>query len=310
LTLRSYLYAPGNRPELFDKALRSGADGVILDLEDSILPGEKTAALQHVVNYLSDQDQQPTEVGLWVRVNNRPGLLEEELTALAGSERLAGVSLPKVEAPGVFDRVEQLLPKGVGVVALIESASGVVAMTEIASHPRVRRLGLGEAALIAHLRMSPSPEGIELMPIRVDLVVTSRAAGIEQPVGPVFVDIGDERGLARSSQELRRLGFGGRSAIHPKQVDVINRAFTPTQSEIEQAEKLVRSVAEGIERDTAVFVDSQGRMIDAAVVRSARHILDVAKKLGILDEQTSEKNPTDRKGPAPKTNVGQKEESG
>ena len=120
MTLRSYLYAPGNRPELFEKALISGADGVILDLEDSVLSGEKAAAAQHVSDYVSDRKTSPTDTEIWVRVNNQPGLLEEELSALAGLGGLAGISLPKVEGIAVLDRVDQLLPEGVGVWGLIE----------------------------------------------------------------------------------------------------------------------------------------------------------------------------------------------
>ena len=280
MTLRSYLYAPGNRPELFAKAVNSGADGVILDLEDSVLPDEKTVASQHVVDYLADRETSPTDPQIWVRVNNRPGLLEDELVALAGLARLTGISLPKVEGAAVLDRVNQLLPERVGVLALIESAIGVTAVAQIANHHRVHRLGLGEADLIADLKMSPSPERVELMPIRVSLVVASAAARVDQPVGPAFFDVRDQHGLEHSCKELRRLGFGGRSAVHPKQVEVINRAFTPTESEIEQAEGLIRSLAGSSERESAVFVDSHGMMVDEAVVRSARHILDVATRLG------------------------------
>lgn len=280
MTLRSYLYAPGNRPELFAKAVNSGADGVILDLEDSVLPGEKTVAIQHVVDYLADQETSPTDSQIWVRVNNRPGLLEEELTALTGLRRLTGISLPKVESVVELDRVNQLLPERVGVLALIESAIGVTAVAQIANHPRVHRLGLGEADLIADLKMRPSPERVELMPIRVSLVVASAAARIDQPVGPAFVDVGDEQGLERSSEQFRRLGYGGRSAVHPRQVEIINRAFTPTKSEIERAEDVVRSLAKGTDPETGVVVDDQGMMVDEAVVRSARHVLDVATRLG------------------------------
>ena len=307
--LRSFLYAPGDRPELFDKAVRSGADGVVLDLEDSVLPGEKTAALQHVVDFLSDHDPRFTDTEVWVRVNNRSGLLEEELSALAGSEHLTGVSLPKVESPVVLDRVDRMLSKQVGVLGLVESASGVAAAVDIAAHPRVRRLGLGEADLIADLRMTPSVDRMELMSIRVDVVVASAAAGIDQPMGPAFIDIGDESGLVRSSEELRRLGFGGRSAIHPDQVDVINRVFSPTRDEIEQAEELVRSMAEAIERKTAVFVDARGNMVDEAVVRGARQILEVATRLGLRSGQGSEDELSERTGPRSKLTSSEKETS-
>lgn len=307
--LRSFLYAPGDRPELFDKAVRSGADGVVLDLEDSVLPGEKTAALQHVVDFLSDHDPRSTDTEVWVRVNNRSGLLEEELSALAGSEHLTGVSLPKVESPVVLDRVDRMLSEQVGVLGLVESASGVAAAVDIAAHPRVRRLGLGEADLIADLRMTPSVDRMELMSIRVDVVVASAAAGIDQPMGPAFIDIGDESGLVRSSEELRRLGFGGRSAIHPDQVDVINRVFSPTRYEIEQAEELVRSMAEATERKTAVFVDARGNMVDEAVVRGARQILEVATRLGLRSGQGSEDELSERTGPRSKLTSSEKETS-
>jgi citrate lyase subunit beta/citryl-CoA lyase len=273
---------------LFAKAVNSGADGVILDLEDSVLPGEKTVAIQHVVDYLADQETSPTDSQIWVRVNNRPGLLEEELTALTGMRRLTGISLPKVESVVELDRVNQLLPERVGVLALIESAIGVTAVPQIANHPRVHRLGLGEADLIADLKMRPSPERVELMPIRVSLVVASAAARIDQPVGPAFVDVGDEQGLERSSEQFRRLGYGGRSAVHPRQVEIINRAFTPTKSEIERAEDVVRSLAKGTDPETGVVVDDQGMMVDEAVVRSARHVLDVATRLGQHESDMSD----------------------
>ena len=306
VTPRSFLYAPGDRPELFEKAMRSGADGVVLDLEDSVLPGEKTAALQHVVEFLSDHDSRSTDTEVWVRVNNRSGLLEEELSALAGSEHLAGVSLPKVESPVDLDRLDQMLPDHVGVLGLVESASGVAAVLTIASHPRVRRLGLGEADLIADLRMTPSDDRLELMTIRVNVVVASAAAGIDQPTGPAFIDIGDEAGLVRSSEELRRLGFGGRSAIHPNQVDVLNRVFSPTRYEIEQAEELVRSMADATERKTGVFVDARGKMVDEAVMRDARQTLEAATKLGLRGGQGSEDELSDRTGSRPETNLPRK----
>ena len=136
--------------------------------------------------------------------------------------------------------------------------------------------------------MSPSPERVELLSIRVTLVVASAAARIDQPVGPAFVDIGDEQGLKNSSEQLRRLGFGGRSTVHPKQLEIINRAFTPTEAEIGHAEELIRSLGEGSSREAAVLTDSQGRMVDEAVVRSARHVLEVATRLGVMDGNVRE----------------------
>ncbi|MCZ6663171.1 MAG: hypothetical protein O6951_09665, partial [Actinobacteria bacterium] len=108
---------------------------------------------------------------------------------------------------------------------------------------------------------------------------------------------------------LRRLGFGGRSAIHPRQVEVINRAFTPRRQDVEQAADLVRSLEEATRQGTAVFVDAQGRMIDEAVVRSARQILEVATRLGMLDGGDPDTDPAEHDGSTAETNLGQMEKS-
>ena len=157
-------------------------------------------------------------------------------------------------------------------MALIESAVGVFKVYEVASVPAVVRLALGEADLAADMGMMPSPDGLEMGPIRTRVVVASVSVGLIAPCGPVFTDLDDAEGLATTSESLRRLGFGGRSVIHPKQVAAVNAAFTPSAEEVAHAEAVMAELeaAEAEGRSLAVL---DGQFIDPAVIRQARSVL-------------------------------------
>lgn len=260
LASRSYLYVPGNRPDRFAKAVSSGADAVIADLEDAVAAEAKQEARYAVARWLSDR---PT-VPVWVRVNNRPDLLADDLAMVAQS-RAAGAVMPKATA-------EACDASPVSVHALIETASGVSALAEIANSPCVVRLAIGEADLCAELRVTLSPDGRELQAIRSDVVVVSAAAGLDPPVGSVPTDLDDDEALVRTSRQLRRQGFGGRSVIHPRQIAAVNAAFAPGEEEIRQAARIVDAFIAAGEAPTVV----EGRFVDCAVVRLARRVLESA----------------------------------
>jgi citrate lyase subunit beta/citryl-CoA lyase len=263
---RSYLYVPGNRPERFQKALTSGSEAVIFDLEDAVPLAAKDDALRSVVETL--QSANPLGVERWVRINiGIRGL--DELNSIADLSGLTGVLVPKAVPESL---VEIAATAGdLRIAALVESAVGVLRIAEIAGLDGVDQLLLGEVDLVADLGMSPSPGGHELEPVRLAAVVTSVAFGCRPPVGPVWTDIRDTAGLRASTHSLRTLGFGGRQAIHPSQVEIINRAFTPTAEEQEWAARIMElaRLAGG-----GVCVDEDGRMIDEAVLRTARRLLE------------------------------------
>ncbi|MXW96365.1 MAG: CoA ester lyase [Acidimicrobiaceae bacterium] len=264
---RTSLYVPGDSPERFDKALASGADTVICDLEDTVAEAAKPSAREAVANWLRGRSGAP----VWVRVNNRPDLLNVDAAMIrslvADGVGLAGVVVPKAD-PGACATDFGGCP----VMALIESAEGVLKVHKVASVPGVARLAMGEADLAADMGMMPSHDGLEMWPIRTRVVVASVGAGLIAPCGPVFMDLDDDEGLAATSESLRRLGFGGRSVIHPKQVAAVNAAFTPTAEEVAHAEavmaELEAATAEG--RGVAVLDD---KFIDTAVIRQARSVL-------------------------------------
>jgi citrate lyase subunit beta / citryl-CoA lyase len=267
LTARSWLYTPGNRPAMLANALGRGADAVIVDLEDAVPHAEKDEARHAVVDWLAGLESSSTAV--YVRVNNDPDLLKADLGAIVGATA-AGVLVPKVESTTVLDELRRVLPEEVEIVALIESARGWRHAATIADHDGVVQLAAGEADLVADLGVHPSPGEPELLPFRMDLVAASAAAGLRPPVGGVDVAIDDIAGLADSSAALRRMGFGGRQVIHPAQIEPVNQAFTPTQGELAWA----RQVIEDSQQGDGVWRDADGRMVDDAIVRRARRILE------------------------------------
>jgi len=258
---RSLLYVPGDRPDRFDRAAGSGSDAIILDLEDGVALDRKHDARAAVSGWLATRAQGGPSV--WVRVNNT-ALLEPDVRAAAGAD---GIYLPKASVADL-GRLETTLP----VTALIETAQGVLDARAIAAHPQVARTAIGEADLGAELGMAA--DAGTWSAVRALVVLASAAAGIESPVGPVSTDFRDLDGLRASTEGLERAGFGGRAAIHPAQVPVINAIFTPTDAAIAAARDLLaRFEAAG----GGVCVDDRGRMVDEAVVRAARRTLARAR---------------------------------
>jgi citrate lyase subunit beta/citryl-CoA lyase len=273
VTARSYLYVPGDRPDRLEKAVSRAGDAVIADLEDAVPASRKDVALSAVLTWLDALPSRGPEV--WVRIGAGPRA-EEELTAVGTHRRLTGVIVAKAELEtlAVADR---LLPQGVHAGALLETARGLQQLPAIAAHPRVRQLGLGEADLAAELGIAPGELSV-LGPVRAQTVIASAAAGIAGPTGPVFLDVGDLDDLRDSTAALKRGGFAARSAIHPTQVEVIEQVFTPTSEELARARETVQAW------DTAelgVALDERGRLIDEAVVRLARRVVETGDRLGL-----------------------------
>lgn len=286
MTARSYLYVPGDRPELIAKAMVSAADAIIIDLEDAVPPAAKSAARGHagaVSGPVAQSGRSDPE--LWVRIN--PGELGWDDVAGVLGPRLAGLCVAKVESVAQLVALDQVmtavevaagLPAGrTRVVPLLESGRAVLDAAAIAAGPRVIRLQLGEADLCADLGVTPGPDERELLWVRSQVVVASAAAGIDPPVAPVSTNFRDPDALTESTTALRRLGFLGRACIHPAQLAVVHAVFTPTPAEVEAAQDLIRRYDAARAAGSAVCVDARGRLVDEAVVRSARRLLSLAR---------------------------------
>ncbi|MEO3749936.1 CoA ester lyase [Streptomyces sp. B6B3] len=270
----TWLYAPGDRPEVVAKALRSGADVVIVDLEDAVAADRKRYALDATAELLADRHEVPVHV----RINALSGpLAAGEARRLASLPGLGGLRLPKVSRAADLVRVTGALGHGVRVPALyplLEDALGVEHAYAVATaHPAVAGLALGEADLRADLGVT---DEAGLAWPRGRLVLAARAAGLPAPAQSVYPDVRDAEGLARSCTTGRALGFLGRAAIHPRQLRVIERAFLPTRQEIDAAEEVLTAAA----TETGALALPDGRFVDPAVVAGAHRTLTLARRLG------------------------------
>nr|WP_202540490.1 aldolase/citrate lyase family protein [Streptomyces sp. SID4937] len=261
----TWLYVPGDRPEVVAKALGCGADVVIVDLEDAVAPDLKEYARAATAELLADPvTAAPDAVPVHVRVHG-----EDDIRALMALPGLAGLRLPKITHAVSVHHVAAVAP-GVPLYPLLESALAMEHAYSIASaDPAVRGIALGEADLRADLGVRED-SGLDWS--RSRLVVAARAAALPPPAQSVFPDVRDLDGLWASCVRGRGLGLLGRAAIHPRQLEVIERAFRPSAREIEEAEEIV--AASAVEAGALALPD--GRFVDAAVVASARRTLAIA----------------------------------
>lgn len=270
---RSYLYVPGSEPRMIEKALATDADALVLDLEDAVAPNRKEAAREQVARVLRSQPRKP----IVVRVNAvRSGLLDADVAAIAGPW-LGAVRLPKVESPEDVRHAASLLAGrgcAAGIQCLLESALGVERAFDVArAHERVAGLGLGEADLMADLGVS---DEAGLGYARSRIVVAARGAGLPGPLQSVYTNIRDLDGLRRSTEEGKRMGFAGRSVIHPSHVAIVNDVFTPSDEEVRRARDLIERLQAAVETGTGAFALEDGRFVDRAIVETARRIVALA----------------------------------
>lgn len=293
------LYLPATRPDRFIKALTSGADAVILDLEDAVPAGAKDSAREEAVRLLTTrartsgaEGDRHRAVAVQVRINNLASpWWRRDVTALAGlaaripAARPTAVRVPKVETAEQVRLIADLLGGDVPLYCLIESARGLEAAFEIASaHPAVAGVALGEADLAGELGVADSG----LAWARSRLVVAARAAGLPSPAMSVYPRLEDAEGLYASCVAGRGAGFLGRSVLHPKQLPAVLRAFTPAPAEVAAAEATLDALgrADILEGGTAVLAD--GSFVDRAMAEAAHRTLalhrvttDMAGRLGL-----------------------------
>lgn len=259
----TYLFVPATRPERVDKAFEAGAHAVIIDLEDAIDPADKAAARERLGPWLAAA---PAERKPWVRVNAvDTAWFREELKWLqAHAQRWAGVVLPKVEKTSDIDALSALAD--VPVMALIESARGLLGLAPLAAHPRVHRLAFGSADLSRDLGCEDSWAG--LLPHRASLVLHASAAGLPPPVDGVSFALDRPDAVEHDAREAMRLGFGAKLCIHPAQLAPCERGFAPTEAQRQWAEQVLLAAERGA---GAQRVGAQ--MIDRPVIERARQLL-------------------------------------
>jgi citrate lyase subunit beta/citryl-CoA lyase len=253
--IRAPLFVPANRPDRFAKAAASGADAVILDLEDAVAAEDKDAARSALTTGFTD-------LPIIVRVNAHGTPWHEADLAAVAELPLAAVMLPKAEEATMIAAVAQATGKPI--IALIESARGLANARAVAASGWVTRLAFGSIDYCADLGCAHLRD--VLLPARAELVLASRLADLEPPLDGVTAQIDDATAAFDDATHARALGFAGKLSIHPRQVPDVLRAFAPTAEEVSWAKRVLGS------GDGAVRVD--GAMVDAPVRAKARAILE------------------------------------
>ena len=292
---RSELAVPGSRPSLFEKAAASAADYVFLDLEDAVTPDDKESARHNVIEALAGIDWRAAQKTVSVRINglDTPYMYRDliDVVEQAGAH-LDTVLIPKVGVPGDVYTVDALLSQmeqalglshRIGVEALIETALGMANVEAVAAaSPRLEALHFGVADYAASCRartmtiggLNPDYPGDQWHSALSRLLVACRANGLRAIDGP-FGDFSDPEGFMAGARRAAALGYDGKWAIHPAQVDLANEVFTPPAAEVEQARRVLEALDEAAAAGRGA-AQLDGRMIDAASARMAHNVVDTA----------------------------------
>jgi citrate lyase subunit beta/citryl-CoA lyase len=268
--IRSYLFVPGDRPALLEKADQRGADALVVDLEDAVAPSRKEEARACTAQWLEGRTRGDTQI--WVRINGDSSGLSD-LESMPG-DALEGVMIPKAAGAKDVIRwsgiVDEALP-GSRLIVLIETAAALRHLDEIAVVKGVSRLMIGEADLGADTGIAS--DDLVWDALRADVVVASAAARLPPPIGPVDPDFSSPEALEAGARRLKSLGFGARALIHPAQIAPTHRGLRPTEQEVAEALRIVNAHDESLARGEGVHLGADGIMLDEAYVRRARSVL-------------------------------------
>ena len=268
----NFLFVPGTRPERFLKALDSGASGVILDLEDAVAEEDKEtarAAIRSAWPLFSDEQKKR----LVIRTNSPGSKFYSADLILAQELQVACILIPKSESLDQINGAALILPN-TAIIPMIETALGLHHLNEIANSNQVLRLALGNLDLQADLGMMCDAQETELQTARYQIVLASRLAQITPPVDGVTPSTDDLPRITDDAERAKRMGFGAKLCIHPKQVAIVQAAFMPTEEEVHWAQRVIE--ADKTSKGGAVKLD--GKMIDRPVVLLAKRTLAIAGK--------------------------------
>ncbi len=284
------MFVPGNNPGMMADAHIYGTDSIMLDLEDSVTMTEKDTARLLVYNALKTIDYGDTEMVVRINPLNTPyGKKDIEAMVKAG---VHVIRMPKTETAEEVVEVEreiEKVEKEIGcvgrtkIMAAIESALGVVNAYAIATaSPRMMGIALGAEDYCANLKTQRTPGGDELRLARETIVVAARAAGIDA-LDTVYSNLNDMETFRQEVEFIHRLGFDGKSIINPRQIEIVNEVFAPSEKAIEKARTIIAAIKEAEKKGSGVIAVN-GKMVDRPVVIRAQRVIELAKASGIIKE--------------------------
>ena len=266
------LFVPANRPDRIAKAVRSGTDAIIVDLEDSVPPSEKDAARHGLSDYLAD-----CPVPVWLRINACGTLWWEQDLEAARALPLAGLMLPKAENPVNVPLLASQKGSTLPIILLIETARGLANIAALCAVPHIAQLAFGSVDFALDLGCAHERDALLLA--RSSMVFQGCLAGLPPPLDGVTTKIADLTVLSGDCLHACALGFGGKMAIHPTQISTIRSAFLPSETEIRWAERVIEADAQRGGKATQV----DGQMTDKPMVERARQILVKSRQFMFLE---------------------------
>ena len=297
---RSILFAPGNRIRMLEKVGKSGADAVVLDLEDAIPSDQKNVA-RSIVNKASKKIAKEDDIDVYVRLNpftDETGLVvpcgEEDLREVV-SENIKGIMIPKIENAKDIVMVHRILielEKSIGLmvgqvdlVGIVETVLGVENVFDIASVEIGNRnltLAFGAGDYTNDLNIEWPKDEFNLDYPRTRIASACRVSNLSKPIDTVWIDLDDEHGLRESCKRAKNLGFFGKLCIHPKQVEIVNQVFTPSRVEYERAVK-IKQVFDEAKKKGEGSTSVNGKMIDAPIVFAADKVIALKDVFGVRE---------------------------
>ncbi|MCF6094022.1 CoA ester lyase [Microaerobacter geothermalis] len=274
--IRSYLFVPATDIRIIEKAIRSQAEAVIIDLEDALALGEKEQGREIASHGMSLAREKP----IFVRINDVTTPFWEKDLECAVRYGASGIVLPKAERGEDVRKAGELIRSLLSenrtfeILPIIESAVGVEFAFEIASsEPMISRLAFGSIDFSLDIGSQRTGEGTELLYARSRIVIASRAAKLNPPIDSVYPDIHDSAGLQREANHAKQLGYKGKLTIHPKQLDVVHSVFSYSEQELKEAKEIVAAFEEA-EKNGIAAISVKGKMVDYPVYKQAKAMLN------------------------------------
>ena len=281
VTPRSWLFVPATRPERFDKAANSGADAVIIDLEDAVESADKPQAREHIAEYVAQYDKRKTDraevalksgtTELWLRLNNDAHLTEDLVLcqSLAEHEVISGIVLPKVTKASQVELIFESLK--LPVVAQIESAQGISQLEAIAQSEGLMALSYGRLDISNELDLTAGSQAEQdfFTHLRIQIRLVSQAHNLTAPIESIYADFKNETAMKATAGYVSDLGFSGMLCIHPRQVNIANQAFKASDSQLAFATKVIEYYQKTGDSIFAI----EGVMVDLPVILQCQRLL-------------------------------------
>ena len=281
VTPRSWLFVPATRPERFDKAANSGADAVIIDLEDAVESADKSQAREYIAEYVAQYDKRKTDraevalksgtTELWLRLNNDAHLTEDLVLcqSLAEHEVISGIVLPKVTKASQVELIFESLK--LPVVAQIESAQGISQLEAIAQSEGLMALSYGRLDISNELDLTAGSQAEQdfFTHLRIQIRLVSQAHNLTAPIESIYADFKNETAMKATAGYVSDLGFSGMLCIHPRQVNIANQAFKASDSQLAFATKVIEHYQKTGDSTFAI----EGVMVDLPVILQCQRLL-------------------------------------